>query len=196
MSGSRTLGLLLAWVSAATLLWDERLRHQAQHLQRTQPEAWAKTLGYVAVLALMWGFLRLVRDSGTEFPLGRWHISLEAVFRPWLPSPGHTCCGTSSTNRRRALSWRTPRTRCDSRASSPDSCWRKREAGDRSRGNRHRYPVPKPPLPPPDDPAVHERTDHRRDAGPDGRVLIGWPGSMGASPAGGLRGGRGVVPRY
>ncbi|WP_330293427.1 hypothetical protein [Streptomyces sp. NBC_00576] len=82
MSGSRTLGLLLAWVSAATLLWDERLRHQAQHLQRTQPEAWAKTLGYVAVLALMWGFLRLVRDSGTEFPLGRWHISLEAVFRP------------------------------------------------------------------------------------------------------------------
>ncbi|MEV4039917.1 hypothetical protein [Streptomyces umbrinus] len=80
--GSRTLGLLLAWVSAGTLLLDEQILHQAQHLQHTQPDALVKTLGYIVVLTLAWRFLCLARDSGTEIPLGRWHISLEAVFRP------------------------------------------------------------------------------------------------------------------
>ncbi|MEU4490133.1 hypothetical protein AB0H94_35575 [Streptomyces purpurascens] len=86
--GIRRLGLLLAWLSAGTLLLDEQIRRQAMALHRTQPDALIKTVAYVAGLWFLWMFLRLARDSGVEFPLGRWHVSLDSVFRPLAAGAG------------------------------------------------------------------------------------------------------------
>ncbi|MFF8432340.1 hypothetical protein ACF07Y_45930 [Streptomyces sp. NPDC016566] len=82
MRGSRPLGLLLAWLSAGTVLMDKQIRQQAQHFQRTQADELFNTGFYAALLMAVWRLLRLARDSGVEFPLGRWHISLEKIFRP------------------------------------------------------------------------------------------------------------------
>ncbi|XVV39734.1 hypothetical protein ACQPXT_40720 (plasmid) [Streptomyces sp. CA-100214] len=82
MRGSRPIGLLLAWASAATLLLDEQIRQRAWYLHNSQPEALYQAVGYAVGLLFLWSFLRLVRDSEVEFPLGRWHIFLERIFRP------------------------------------------------------------------------------------------------------------------
>ncbi|MET7988517.1 hypothetical protein [Streptomyces sp. NPDC005281] len=88
MRSIRRIGLLLAWASAATIVWDEQIRQQARHLHNTQPEAFYQAVGYAIALLLLWGFLRLASDSEVEFPLGRWRISLETVFRPLAASAG------------------------------------------------------------------------------------------------------------
>ncbi|MFJ5839817.1 hypothetical protein ACIQGO_24175 [Streptomyces shenzhenensis] len=80
--GSEVLGVLLPVVSVATVLLDGQIRGQILHLYRTQQEALIRTASYVGGLALVWWLLRLTRDAGIKFPLGRWHISLEAWFRP------------------------------------------------------------------------------------------------------------------
>lgn len=79
---SEVLGGLLPWASAATVLLDGQIRRQILHLYRTQQEALIQTAVYAGGLALVWWLLRWVRDAGIEFPLGRWHISLETWFRP------------------------------------------------------------------------------------------------------------------
>ncbi|MEU2800917.1 hypothetical protein [Streptomyces sp. NPDC007117] len=88
MRGIRPIGLLLAWVSAATLLLDEQIRQQALKLHATQPEDLYRAVGYAGGLLLVWWFLRFVRDMGVEFPLGRWHIFLERIFRPISAAAG------------------------------------------------------------------------------------------------------------
>ncbi|MFF5090316.1 hypothetical protein [Streptomyces niveus] len=88
MRGSRPLGLLLAWLSLGTVFLDEQIRKQAQHLYLTQQEALIKTVAVTAVLMFVWWLLRIARDSDTEFPLGRWHISLEKLFRPAAAAGG------------------------------------------------------------------------------------------------------------
>ncbi|WEH31942.1 hypothetical protein PZB75_30395 [Streptomyces sp. AM 4-1-1] len=88
MRGVRPIGLLLAWASAATLLLDEQIRQQALNLHIAQPEALYRAVGYAGGLLLVWWFLRFVRDSGVEFPLGRWHIFLERIFRPISAAAG------------------------------------------------------------------------------------------------------------
>ncbi|WNO70149.1 hypothetical protein [Streptomyces sp. AM8-1-1] len=88
VSGSRPLGLLLVWLSAASVLFDDELRQQAQRMQHTQPDELARAGAYVLFLLFVWGLLRLARDSGVEFPLGRWHISLKNVFRPLAAAAG------------------------------------------------------------------------------------------------------------
>ncbi|MFJ8495331.1 hypothetical protein ACIRBZ_44440 [Streptomyces sp. NPDC094038] len=88
--GSEFLGVLLPVVSVATVLLDGQIREQILHLYRTQQEALIRTAGYAGGLALMWWLLRLTRDAGIRFPLGRWHISLETWFRPLAAAAG-TC---------------------------------------------------------------------------------------------------------
>ncbi|MGW7260495.1 hypothetical protein [Streptomyces sp. NPDC054834] len=88
MRGSRPLGLLLAWLSAGSVLLDQHMRQQAQYFQRTQPAELGKTGLYAALLMFVWWLLRLARDSGVEFPLGRWHLSLEKIFRPFAAAAG------------------------------------------------------------------------------------------------------------
>ncbi|KUJ33568.1 hypothetical protein ADL25_44635 [Streptomyces sp. NRRL F-5122] len=88
MRGIRRIGLLLAWASAATVLLDEQIRQQVRHLHRTQPEALYQAVGYTGVLMVVWWLLRLARDSGVEFPLGRWPVSLEKIFRPLAAAAG------------------------------------------------------------------------------------------------------------
>ncbi|MFJ8982925.1 hypothetical protein [Streptomyces sp. NPDC102282] len=82
MRGIRPIGLLLACASAATVLLDEQIRQQVRHLHNTQAEALYKTIAYVGMLLVVWWALRLARDSEVELPLGRWHISLDSIFRP------------------------------------------------------------------------------------------------------------------
>ncbi|MFE9000584.1 hypothetical protein ACFYOY_00305 [Streptomyces sp. NPDC007875] len=86
--GSEVLGGLLPWGSAATVLLDGQIRQQILHLYRTQQEALIQTAGYAGGLAIVWWLLRLTRDTGVEFPLGRWHVSLEKVFRPLAAAAG------------------------------------------------------------------------------------------------------------
>jgi len=88
MRGIRRFGLLLAWASAATVLLDEQIRQQARHLHYTQPEALNQVVAYSGMLTVVWWILRLTRDSGVEFPLGRWHVSLEKIFRPLAATAG------------------------------------------------------------------------------------------------------------
>ncbi|MEU0034684.1 hypothetical protein [Streptomyces sp. NPDC006333] len=88
MRGIRRLGLLLAWASAATVLLDEQIRQQARHLYLTQPEALYRTAAYIGTLTVVWWLLRLARESGVEFTLGRWHFSLEKIFRPLAAAAG------------------------------------------------------------------------------------------------------------
>jgi hypothetical protein len=82
MRGIRPVGLLLAWASAGTVLLDEQIRQQVRHLNSTQPDALYQVIAYGGLLTFAWWFLILARDTGVEFPLGRWHISLENIFRP------------------------------------------------------------------------------------------------------------------
>ncbi|MFJ9041912.1 hypothetical protein ACIRF8_35850 [Streptomyces sp. NPDC102406] len=77
MCGIRPTGLLLAWISATTLLLDGQIRRQALNLHTTQPEALYRAVGYAGGLLLVGWFLRFVRDLEVEFPLGRWRIILE-----------------------------------------------------------------------------------------------------------------------
>ncbi|MFE5160010.1 hypothetical protein ACFRNT_16100 [Streptomyces sp. NPDC056697] len=86
--GSEVLGRLLPWGSAATVLLDGQIRQQILHLYRTQQEALIQTAGYAGGLAIVWWLLRLTRDAGVEFPLGRWRVSLEKVFRPLAAAAG------------------------------------------------------------------------------------------------------------
>ncbi|MEV0173932.1 hypothetical protein AB0I00_22770 [Streptomyces sp. NPDC050803] len=79
--GSEILGGLLPVVSIATVLLDGQIRRQILHLYRTQHEALIRTAACTAGLALLWWLLRLARDADIEFPLGRWHVSLETWFR-------------------------------------------------------------------------------------------------------------------
>jgi Cdc6-like AAA superfamily ATPase len=88
LRGSRALGLLLAWLSAGTVLLDQQMRQQVLHFQRTQPAELGKTGLYAWILMVVWVLLRRARDSGAEFPLGRWHISLEKIFRPLVAAAG------------------------------------------------------------------------------------------------------------
>ncbi|MFC9685617.1 hypothetical protein [Streptomyces sp. NPDC056948] len=88
MSGSRPLGLLLAWLSAGTVLLDQQMRQQSLHFQRAQPTELGTTGFYTILLMALWWLLRQVRDSELEFPLGRWHISLEKIFRPLAAAAG------------------------------------------------------------------------------------------------------------
>ncbi|MFE2267144.1 hypothetical protein [Streptomyces griseosporeus] len=88
MRGSRPLGLLLAWSSAGTVVLDHQMRRQAQYFQRTQPTELGATGLYIGLLLVVWWLLRLARDSGVEFPLGRWHVSLERIFRPFAAAAG------------------------------------------------------------------------------------------------------------
>ncbi|MFJ2007759.1 hypothetical protein [Streptomyces chartreusis] len=83
--GSKPLGLIAAWASAATVLCDEQIRQQVVHFEHGQL---AKTVFSTTVLAFLWSLLRLARDSGVEFPLGRWHVSLDGVFRPVAAAAG------------------------------------------------------------------------------------------------------------
>lgn len=86
--GSDFLGVLLCVVSVATVFLDGQIRGQILHLYRTQQEALIQTAAYAVGLALVWWLLRLTRDAGIKFSLGRWRISLEVWFRPLAAAAG------------------------------------------------------------------------------------------------------------
>lgn len=86
--GSRPLGLLLVVGSVASVAFDDQLRQQVRHLERTQEEALARLALYTLALTVVWMFCRAAVASRAMIPLGVWRISLRTVFQPVAAAVG------------------------------------------------------------------------------------------------------------
>ncbi|WP_306335639.1 hypothetical protein [Streptomyces sp. KL118A] len=71
----RGLGHLLQCLAALSLVLDEQI-------MRLDLDIGPQTLATAGLLALAWRVCVACRDSGVEFDLGRWHISLRRLFQP------------------------------------------------------------------------------------------------------------------
>ncbi|MEU4732087.1 hypothetical protein [Streptomyces sp. NPDC023588] len=80
-AGSLFFGIGLAVVCTSTLFFDKDIQQQVRHLQ-------VDTVGYFILLGGSWMVCRFFAASGIEFPVGKWHISLEGIFRPLAAAAG------------------------------------------------------------------------------------------------------------
>lgn len=88
MLGSKPLGLILAWLSAASVLLDDQIRRQVRHLHHTQPETLLKTGSYTMLIMAVWCVARFASGLDHKFFHSKWTISLEAIFRPATAAVG------------------------------------------------------------------------------------------------------------